>query len=389
MSLSIQYLHVIGAFQGLLLAGLLILGNQISTASRILGVWCLLLSLSFLGPFVYMEGELNAFSDLIGLHLFLPAGYGALLFLYCRHAIVDRPLALKELWHFSPLLLCYLINIELYLSPPEVKLDAILNGPKDLMLIIIAQVIMAVQAFGYLAWSMIMVRRYQVQATQTLSDFNPDMFSWLWKLLILDLAIWTLKIMPFDPEYRYFRTAISDGLIIVLIYSIALAQWRNPQLFKIAQFNGSAKGQSNDTSAERVTAKETTNSEIDATSDISNYSGALTPETRSSLYIVVQQYMEEHQTFLDNQLTLTRLADAVGISTHHLSEVLNQHQGKNFYQFVNEYRIDFVCESLKLDADIKILDIAMEAGFSSKSTFNAVFKQIKGTTPTQFRNSLK
>ncbi len=389
MSILMQYLHVIGAFQGLLLAGLLIWGSQISTASRILGIWCLFLGLNFLGPFIYINGELNVFSSLIGLHMFLPASYGAFLYLYCRHAIINCPLVLKDLWHFLPFLMCYVLNFELYLSTPDVKLDAILHGPENVTLIIIAQVIMGMQAFVYLGLSIIMVRRYQIQAKQTLSNFNPDMFTWLWKILILDLLIWTLKSMSVVPEYQYILVAMGDALIIVLIYSIALAQWRNPLLFKIAQLKISA------TTSNVVEPTEITLAEklagIDAkksTTTATNNSGALDPDIRSSLLKVVRQHMQEHESYLDNQLTLTRLAEAVGISTHHLSEVLNQHEGKNFYQFVNKYRIDFVCQQLKYDKEIKILDLAMTAGFSSKSTFNAVFKQFVKLTPSQYRQQL-
>ena len=389
MSVLMQYLHVIGVFQGLLLAGLLMWGSQISIASRILGMWCLMLGLNFLGPFIHMNGELNAFSSLIGLHIFLPASYGAFLYLYCRHAIINCSLRLKDFWHFLPFLMCYLLNIELYLSTPEVKLDAILHGPEKLSLIIIAQVIMGIQAFAYLALSIIMVRRYQIQAKQTLSNFNPEMFTWLWKILILDLVIWTLKSMSVAPEYQYTLVFMGNALIIVLIYSIALAQWRNPQLFKIAQLRVNAN------SIKLATATEVTLSESavgDAvkksnTSEINN-SGSLDPDIRRNLLQVVRQHMQDHKIFLDNQLTLTRLADTVGISTHHLSEVLNQHEGKNFYQFVNEYRINYICERMKQDNDIKILDLAMSAGFSSKSTFNAVFKQFIKLTPTQYRKQL-
>jgi len=389
MSILMQYLHVIGAFQGFLLAGLLILSSQISTASRILGIWCLFLGLKFLGPFIYMDGELNAFSPLIGIHMFLPASYGAFLYLYCRHAIINSPLALKDLCHFIPFLMCYVLNIELYLSSPEVKLNAIMHGPENVTLILIGQVIMALQAFVYLGLSMIMVRRYQNQAKQTLSNFNPDMFTWLWKILILDLVIWTLKSMSVLPEYRYLLVAMGDVLIIVLIYSIALAQWRNPVLFKIAQLN--TKSINSNLAVPTVVALSEEVSDIDAKSSVStvtNNSGALDPSIRSSLLKAVRQHMQEHQSYLDNQLTLTSLAKTVGISTHHLSEVLNQHEGKNFYQFVNEYRIDFFCEQLKYDKEIKILDLAMTAGFSSKSTFNAVFKQFVQLTPSQYRKQL-
>ena len=389
MSTLMQYLHVIGAFQGLLLAGLLIFGSQISTSNRILGIWCLFLGLSFLGPFIYLNGELNVFSPLIGLHMFLPASYGAFLYLYCRHAIINCPFALKDLWYFLPFLICYMLNIELYLSSPEVKLDVIMHGTEDVTLISIATLIMALQAFFYLGLSIVMVRRYQVQAEKTLSNFNPDMFTWLWKILIFDFVIWTLKSMFLVTEYQYIFFALGDAFIIVFICSIALAQWRNPLLFKIAQLKMDAANADNTDPAENTLKDKMTSIKAKKSTTIAiNTSGALDLDIRSNLLKVVRQHMEEHESYLDNQLTLTSLAETVGISTHHLSEVLNQHEGTNFYQFVNKYRIDFVCEQLKSDTEIKILDLAMSAGFSSKSTFNAVFKQFVKLTPSQYRQQL-
>lgn len=379
MSILMQYLHVIGVFQGFVLAGLLIWGPKNSTANRILGTWCLFLGLNFLGPFIYINGELNAFSALIGLHKFLPASYGAFIYLYCRHAIIDRPLAFKELLHFSPFILCYLLNIELYLSSPEIKLEAILHGPSILTPIIAAQVILTLQSFIYIGLSMIMVRGFQRKANQTLSNFNPEMFTWLWKLLLLDLIIWLLKsTAEFNSDFHFLSIA-GDVLIIVFIYSIAMAQWRNPTLFKIAQLATTQPEQ--ETEFDVVTTKNTENTK--------EHSGALDPEIRKSLLTAVIEKMKTEQPYLDSQLTLTRLADIVGISTHHLSEVLNQHQGKNFYQFVNEYRINFVCQRLKHDQEAKIIDVAMKAGFSSKSTFNAVFKQLINKTPSQYRRTLE
>jgi AraC-like DNA-binding protein len=395
VSTLMQYLHVIGAFHGLLLAGLLIFGSTTSTASRILGTWCLFLGLYFLGPFVHLERELNTFSQLIGLHIFLPASFGAFLYLYCRHAVIDHPIALKDLLHFLPFILCYVLNIELYLSTPEVKLNAILYGPENLHPIIIAQIILALQAFIYLGLSMIMVKRYKNQAEHTLSNYNPEVFSWLWKLLILNLLIWCIKGFAGLTEYSDMNSAVSDGLILVLISSIAMAQWRNQNLFKIDQLKTNVSEHKKDKidDVKQKTIQAITKNHVDnkdrsiENSSIEN-SGALDPSIRSSLLEVVIKHMQSHKTYLDNQLTLTRLAEAVNISTHHLSEVLNQHEGKNFYQFVNEYRINYICERLKVDNDIKILDLAMSAGFSSKSTFNAVFKQFMKLTPSQYRKQL-
>jgi AraC-like DNA-binding protein len=380
MSILTQYIHVIGVVQGLLLAGLLIFNPKTTTASRLLGTLCLLLAFNFLGSFIYLEREINIFSPLIGFHAFLPTCFGALLYLYCRHAIIDRPLAPKDLWHLLPLVVCYLLNIEFFLSSSEVKLDIILHGTENLKTLKIAEAIMSIQAFAYLGLSMLMVRRIQNKANQTLSNFNPEMFSWLWKLLFLVLVIWSLKEMMGTAQYPFLFYSAGDVLIIILIYSIAMAQWRNPVLFQIVQLNPSTIEASIETKRIAIDTTSATNSATN--------SGALDPSIRSSLLKVVRQNMQEHQSYLDNQLTLTRLAQIVGISTHHLSEVLNQCDGKNFYQFVNEYRINYICEKMKQDNEIKILDLAMSAGFSSKSTFNAVFKQFVKLTPSQYRKQL-
>ena len=192
----------------------------------------------------------------------------------------------------------------------------------------------------------------------------------------------------YDHSFAFFF--VGDILITVLIYSIGLAQWRNPRLFTIELFSKEQDSFNHGKAHQPDSELGESNLKGDLSGEPKSQAqrGALDPEVRSQLLIHVQQYMNQHQSYLDNQLTLTRLADAVGVSGHHLSEVLNQHDGKNFYRFVNEYRIDHVCEKLKNDPSLKILDLAMSSGFSSKSTFNAVFKQITKHTPSQYRSQL-
>ncbi len=385
-----QYLFVIGSFQGLLLAALLAFGSQVTNASRILGLWCLFLSLSFLGPFIFMEGELNVFSGLIGWSMFLPASYGAFLYLYCRHAIIDRPFRLKDLWYFSPLLICYLLNYEILLASPEDKLNIVLTHPEEPITLKISRLILFSQAFVYIGFSAVLIRKYQIQARTNLSNFNPDIFQWLWKLLILDTVIWSLKAASSLMGFNYVLFISGDVLIIVLIYSIAMAQWRNPRLFKIDQIQDKPDSQKSNQS------EKLSNSQVDLIEITDNRmspsaakkEGALDESTRNNLLSLVRQKMHDERLFMDNQLTLTRLAETVGVSTHHLSEILNQQDGKNFYRFVNEYRVNFVCTRLKEDPSVKILELALLSGFSSKSTFNAVFKQMTNQTPSQFRNAL-
>ena len=106
------------------------------------------------------------------------------------------------------------------------------------------------------------------------------------------------------------------------------------------------------------------------------------------MFEVVKNQVESELLYQNSQLTLASLAELTGVGIHHLSEVINQHDGRNFNQFINEYRVNDVCVRLKNDTKSNVLDLAMEAGFSSKSTFNAMFKKVTGMTPTQYRKKI-
>jgi AraC-like DNA-binding protein len=99
------------------------------------------------------------------------------------------------------------------------------------------------------------------------------------------------------------------------------------------------------------------------------------------------RYMETKKPYLDVDLTIQDIAQALNIPRHYLTQVINEKLNKNFYQFINEYRVEEV-KSLLKDIDYHkytMTAIAFEAGFNSKSAFNSVFKEITGMTPSEYR----
>jgi AraC-like DNA-binding protein len=102
------------------------------------------------------------------------------------------------------------------------------------------------------------------------------------------------------------------------------------------------------------------------------------------------KFMEEHKPFLDPSLTLQELAASVGIPVNDLSQVINDHLGQTFYDFVNQYRVHEFIRLLDQEKSTRysLLGLAFGSGFNSKSSFNRIFKKISGKTPSQYHRQL-
>lgn len=100
----------------------------------------------------------------------------------------------------------------------------------------------------------------------------------------------------------------------------------------------------------------------------------------------VHQSVMSEKLYLDPLLNLPLLSEKVGIGTHELSFVLNQGLGKNFYQYINELRIE-EAKRLLMAPEFQnkdIASVAIYAGFNSKTTFYTAFKKMTGMTPKAY-----
>jgi len=111
-----------------------------------------------------------------------------------------------------------------------------------------------------------------------------------------------------------------------------------------------------------------------------------TDDAYDSIFQELDQLIQSNQWFLKSRLTLSDLSHLTGLQTREISRAINIVTQKSFNEYINNYRVNFVCSLLEKAPNKSLSDIAADAGFSSKASFNKVFKQISGVTPTQYKS---
>jgi AraC-like DNA-binding protein len=116
----------------------------------------------------------------------------------------------------------------------------------------------------------------------------------------------------------------------------------------------------------------------------------LTREDAETYAVRLKEVMEEEELYLDCDLTMPDLAKHADIAPYLVSQVLNGPMHQSFFGFVNSYRIALAKEMMT-DPNARklaIVDLALEVGFKSKSSFYDAFKKVTQMNPTQFKKSL-
>lgn len=112
------------------------------------------------------------------------------------------------------------------------------------------------------------------------------------------------------------------------------------------------------------------------------------PEDKSkSHFTEIEEMINNKQLFLDPELNLHNMAQAVRLSDRVVSQVIKQNVDLNFSDYINKKRIDYAKQVLMTTSksEKNVLEVLYEAGFNSKSVFNTQFKKHAGISPTSFR----
>lgn len=115
---------------------------------------------------------------------------------------------------------------------------------------------------------------------------------------------------------------------------------------------------------------------------------SLNDESRKAIITKILNELGENEYFTDNLASLSELSKRIGESQHHVSQVINESLGKNFFELLASFRIEKAKGILSGDKDNKLTieEISEMVGYNSKTAFNNAFKKITGHTPSEYRN---
>ncbi|WP_231705973.1 helix-turn-helix domain-containing protein [Labilibaculum antarcticum] len=128
------------------------------------------------------------------------------------------------------------------------------------------------------------------------------------------------------------------------------------------------------------------------TEEKTKYSGSTLKEDEADKYAgQLSEFMITEKPYMDPGLTLPQLASQIHITSHHLSQIINEKFSQNFFEYINHFRVEEVkarIQNPKYES-FSLLGIALDSGFNSKSAFNRIFKKVTNQTPSQFKSGLK
>ncbi|WP_344848988.1 helix-turn-helix domain-containing protein [Pedobacter jeongneungensis] len=105
----------------------------------------------------------------------------------------------------------------------------------------------------------------------------------------------------------------------------------------------------------------------------------------------LELYVNQHQSFRNKNIRIHALALEIGISSHRLSVVLNNYFNKSFIDYINQYRINWIKESIRnpqIMQNFTLEALAYSAGFSSRSAFYNAFKKLVGMSPVAYLKNI-
>ena len=376
---------LLGAIQGFIVSSLLFFSKKTGPSNRLLATLIFLIALACIN-LCATEGNwygtsliLQLLSAIVPMVIIMPAG--PLIYFYVQSSLNPAfVLTPKQRLHFYPVIIDLVPQLIALVVIAGV-LTGLLKGnqPGAGRFIDTYNVYADIPRWISVTFYLWLSVRYMA------SRKDSARVGWLRQFIRVFLAfqaLWLVYLVPYViPRYTGAVLNALDWYPIYVPLAI-IVYWLGIKGFMIAQAQPTDSGAGVGLSPGQASGS-------GSGSGSGSVSAALPEATVRQAILLLNKAMKEDKVYLDPGLNLQVLAGHTDLAPKIISAVLNQHMHKSFNEFLNEYRIEAFKEKVRQPQmdHLTIVGIAFECGFNSQATFQRVFKEVTGQSPSAFRKS--
>ena len=293
-----------------------------------------------------------------------------------------------ERWHFALPLVGLFISLFTLVLPSEIQHGLLVDGDDvvlesappflrysvytGLIITFLLVISWVIQSAFYVVKTIVRLNRYRAHLKDIFATTEQKEMGWLTALALLVGIPWGLFAVNLTLNNLLFPsdmyTPFSSLLLLIAVTFLATWSLRQKPGFEEIFDDVSKNGESSLMSAKQNKYK----------------TSALTEENLKHIADKLENTMQQEQLYLNAALSLPLLAKSINTSPNYISQTLNERLNVNFFDYVNGYRVKHAKNELT-NSNKTVLDIAMDAGFNSKSAFYTAFKKYTGKTPVQYK----
>jgi AraC-like DNA-binding protein len=348
----------IGFAQSLYAGIMSLLKKNARLSHRILAVWLFAISAQMLISLLNTQWTITAFP-------ISPFVYGPLMYIYIRTLIDDKPRLRKYYISWTLPVIAFFVLALIYRKQPLMIFDNYLNNDPYQTVRFVYAILLMVSIIAYSIMTFIKLEQHR-KKFKNLYSYTSQKITLGWALFVsisFFVLYFGLFVLGFTRVFvnNFNFDPLLVGNIILVFYSFAFS------IFGYQQ--------------DRIYPED-----IPIEKPKYSHSGLQSTQIEK-LKNDLLALMTEKEFYRDPELTILEVSQELKTPRHHITQVLNEKMGKNFYSFINEYRIEDVKKRLKdkKNDNLTVLAIGYDSGFNSKSSFNTLFKQYTGVTPSAYR----
>lgn len=400
------YILILSAavFQGLLLALAIQRINQNRHSISWLSALLIAISICLAGRIFYDSSLFVKYPKVAIASDLMLFTYGPLIFCYVRSIFfIDENKTTRIVAHFLPAIFHTLLLAQ-YLFRPDEQMFALLSTKLHQAIGQLTEVLGWLHILLYLIASYRLFKKYLNDSKAIISNLPTINFlKYFFLLNAVALLLWAtgFLLLKFNSSmssvlftYNSIWIMLTGSVYMTGYYAIAIPDFFRINLESTApDFKETLQAINQQPIDKHELHLITVNQEETADQVSDSASKAQSPLIHLHIIEVASRLkllMETDQPFLDPNLTLPVLASKLGCTIHILSKAINDTFERNFFDYVNEHRVNYFIHLTEQPSSKKytLLSLALESGFNSKSTFNSSFKKVTGKTPSQFLKNL-